>query len=137
MTGRRRVRAREKSTSALGNGAMGVVCIGLLTAKEGNTTRCSCTVSVDTILCSGTDSGGTAATTLCSRMDSVVPPAFVFGQKPERLDGGRAQCRSPEVGLLARCWKAERKRKVKVKVRSAAKQGLRDLLREWGEEPRR
>ncbi len=29
---------------------MGVVCIGLLTAKEGNTTRCSCMVSVDTPL---------------------------------------------------------------------------------------
>jgi hypothetical protein len=55
---------RGTSTSALGNGAMGVVGIGLLTAKDGSTTCCSCTVSVNTTICSGTNSGGTA--TLCS-----------------------------------------------------------------------
>ena len=55
---------RGTSTSALGHGAMGVVGIGLLTAKDGSTTRYSCTVSVDTTVCCGTDSGGTA--TLCS-----------------------------------------------------------------------
>ena len=59
---------RRTSTSALGNGAIGVVCIGLLTAKDGSTTRCSCTVSVDTTLCCGTDSGGTA--TLCSSTEA-------------------------------------------------------------------
>ena len=59
---------RGTSTSALGNGAMGMVWIGLLTASEGNAIRCSSPVSVDTTLFSGTDSSDTA--TLCSWTDS-------------------------------------------------------------------
>jgi hypothetical protein len=49
---------RGTSTSALGNGAMGMVCIGLLTAKKVNAIRCSSPVSVDTTLFSGSNSGG-------------------------------------------------------------------------------
>ena len=84
---------RGKSLSALGDGAMGVVCI--------NTTRCSCTVSDDTTLCSWTETGKVRrrSDTMSFAGSGTVGAVLDDGEEEERGKVFEIFCESGEKNL--------------------------------------